>query len=260
MRIHILDLVSIYTFQKDQSVWANKAPRRHSIVSYQVEGHYDHTFSSGVLPVKKDHIFTINPNDGYTVQQIAPGCSICFIFAADQAIPTQLMDCTDDPRFLLLFRKLLQYKDLNHEASYCMALSVAYEILALMEQKRNAQYYQSTGNIPFLDVRDRLMRDFRDPSLDAAALSANYSFSDKYFRERFRELFGSTPTQYLIRLRLNEAARLLSQGTHTVTEVAQAVGFSDLYYFSRLFKKHFLCPPSSFRTRAPKDRLPHFAP
>ena len=101
-------------------------------------------------------------------------------------------------------------------------------------------------------MRDYLLNHFREPSLDTAALSAKYSFSDKYFRERFRELFGSTPTQYLIGLRLNEAARLLSSGTHNVKQAAEAVGISDIYYFSRLFKKRFLCPPSNFRNRVPK--------
>jgi len=58
--------------------------------------------------------------------------------------------------------------------------------------------------------------------------------------------------QYLIGLRLNEAARLLSSGTHNVKHAAEAVGFSDIYYFSRLFKKRFLCPPSNYRNRMPE--------
>ena len=94
-----------------------------------------------------------------------------------------------------------------------------------------------------------LLNNFSDPALDTSVFAGKYGFSGKYFRERFRELFGSTPTQYLITLRLNEAARLLSNGTHNVKQAALAAGFSDIYYFGRLFKKRFKCPPSNFITK-----------
>ena len=107
-------------------------------------------------------------------------------------------------------------------------------------------------NVPFFEARDLLVKNYSDPNLNTADFAEKYGFSDKYFREHFRELFGSTPTQYLIGLRLNEAARLLSNGTHNVKQAAEAVGISDIYYFSRLFKKRFLCPPSNYRNRIPK--------
>ena len=118
-----------------------------------------------------------------------------------------------------------------------------------MPKKRNAGYYQVSKNKPFIELRDYLTENFGDSTLDVNALTEKYGFSDKYFRDRFRELFGSTPTQYLIGLRLNEAARLLLGGSHTVGEVAEAVGFSDIYYFSHLFKKRFGCPPVSLKNR-----------
>jgi AraC-like DNA-binding protein len=249
MNIHIENFISAYSFQKNQDTWTNKAPRRLNIVSYQVEGQYDHTFSFGVLQSKKDCVFTINPNDEYSVQQIKPGHSICFIFTSNVPVRTEVIDCTNDPRFSILFRKLLQYQDLYQACSYYMALSIAYEILALIAEKQNMKYYQVSRNTPFLEVRDYLMNNFSDSSVDTSTMAAKYGFSDKYFRERFRGLFGSTPTQYLITLRLNEAARLLSNGTHNVKQAAEAVGFSDSNYFSRSFKQRVGCSPSDYRRR-----------
>lgn len=249
MNINLQNLLSIYTYKSERKSWSSKTPRPVSVVSYQVDGHYDHTFPFGVLEVKKDCIFTINPKDPYVVERVTDGYSICFTFNSDTPIPTELIDCSADPRFLILFRKLLKYKNLSDESTYYMAQSVAYEILALIAEKRNAGYYQVSKNKPFIELRDYLTENFGDSTLDVNALTEKYGFSDKYFRERFRELFGSTPTQYLIGLRLNEAARLLLGGSHTVGEVAEAVGFSDIYYFSRLFKKRFGCPPVSLKNR-----------
>ena len=252
MNIHIEKFISAYTFQKNQETWSNKAPRHLNIVAYQVDGQYDHTFPFGVLQSKKDCVLTINPNDEYSVQQIKPGPSICFIFTSNASVRTEVIDCANDPRFSILFRKLLQYQNLNQQSSYYMALSTAYEILALIAEKQNMTYYQVSKNVPFLEVRDLLMNNYSDSALDTSVFAKKYGFSDKYFRERFRDLFGSTPTQYLIGLRLNEAARLLSNGTHNVKQAAESVGFTDIYYFSRLFKKRFSCPPSNYRNRLPE--------
>ena len=62
------------------------------------------------LEVKKDHVFTINPSDTYLVKQISPGLSICLAFTSDTPIATELIDCSNDPRFYHLFKKILQYK------------------------------------------------------------------------------------------------------------------------------------------------------
>lgn len=255
MHIHIDNLINISTSEQNLDASCGKAvnpPRRVTYIQYHLDGEYTYTFPSGKYTVKKDCVVTICPDDPFSAAQISPRKIITILYTADRPIQSEVIDCASDPRFSLLFRKLLQYKDLQHQSSYYMALSVVYEILSLIEEKRNAQYYQLSKNMPFVEVRDYLLSHFGDPTLDVAVISSKYGFSDKYFRERFRELFGSTPTQYLIGLRLNEAARLLSSGTHNVKHAAEAVGFSDIYYFSRLFKKRFLCPPSNYRNRMPE--------
>jgi AraC-like DNA-binding protein len=184
--------------------------------------------------------------------QVVPSDIIRVQFISDKPLKSSVIDCAGDPRFAALFRKLVQYQNLNQDSTYYMAMATAYEILSLIAEKQSAKYYQVSKNTPFLEVRDLLLNSFSDPSLDTAGFAERYGFSGKYFRERFRELFGSTPTQYLITLRLNEAARLLSNGTHNVKQASEAVGFSDIYYFSRLFKKRFQCPPGSYRNRLPE--------
>ena len=80
-------------------------------------------------------------------------------------------------------------------------------------------------------------------------LSAMCEITPKHFRNQFKKLYGTTPTQYVIDLRLNKAAELLIEGGFSVGEAAEMVGFSDIYYFSKLFKKRFLCVPSEFASK-----------
>lgn len=62
----------------------------------------------------------------------------------------------------------------------------------------------------------------------------------------FKRFSKESPTQLLIRLKLERAVELLSQGDYLIKEIADHVGFDDPFYFSYRFKQHFGVSPSSF--------------
>lgn len=62
----------------------------------------------------------------------------------------------------------------------------------------------------------------------------------------FGRAYGVRPMSFLIIRRLEEANRLLRDGS-SVKDAARAVGYDDALYFSRLFKKHYGCPPTAVR-------------
>lgn len=68
--------------------------------------------------------------------------------------------------------------------------------------------------------------------------------SEDRFGHLFRESVGLAPLQYLNNIRLRKAMELLKTGEHSVTTVAEAVGFRDYNHFGRLFRKHYGCTPS----------------
>jgi len=66
----------------------------------------------------------------------------------------------------------------------------------------------------------------------------------------FRSAYGDSPIDYLIRLRLDRAAALLSTTDLSVTEVSRQVGFSDSNYFARRFRQRYGASPSRYRRKA----------
>lgn len=64
------------------------------------------------------------------------------------------------------------------------------------------------------------------------------------FSRNFHEAYGLTFRDYVVRYRLKEAKRMLRNPQASVTDVAFAVGFNDVSYFSRMFKRHFGTSPS----------------
>jgi AraC family transcriptional regulator len=69
-----------------------------------------------------------------------------------------------------------------------------------------------------------------------------------YFLREFRKVFGCTPHQYLTKLRMGEAARLLALDEATVESICYAVGFQDPTSFSKLFRRHSGHTPTAYRT------------
>lgn len=82
-------------------------------------------------------------------------------------------------------------------------------------------------------------------SLDDAASVANLSKEAfcRYFKLRTRKTF----TQYLLQLRINEAQKLLQETDLGISEIAFQVGFENLSYFNRSFKKITGLTPRDFK-------------
>jgi transcriptional regulator GlxA family with amidase domain len=67
------------------------------------------------------------------------------------------------------------------------------------------------------------------------------------FQRRWNESMGITPARYALGLKLQEACRLLIETSNSISEVANACGFDDEFYFSRCFRRQFGSPPRTYR-------------
>jgi AraC family transcriptional activator of mtrCDE len=83
----------------------------------------------------------------------------------------------------------------------------------------------------------------RDFKKEAASLNLSYV----HFRTLFREATGFPPKQFLLKCRVSTARHLLKNSRDSLEEIAETVGIDNVYYFSRLFKKHFHIPPGRYR-------------
>ncbi len=71
--------------------------------------------------------------------------------------------------------------------------------------------------------------------------------SDTYFRKMFFKVYGKTPLHYINTLRIERAKALLSESGITLEQVAIHSGFSDVKYFSSVFKSYTGISPSKYR-------------
>ena len=100
-----------------------------------------------------------------------------------------------------------------------------------------------TSDNAFLPAIYYVAQNYREKiqNIEVANLCAMSPF---VFSRKFKDAFGLSFRDYIVRYRLRAACTLLKNPGASVTDVAFAVGFNDVSYFSRMFKRHFGVPPS----------------
>jgi AraC-like DNA-binding protein len=98
-------------------------------------------------------------------------------------------------------------------------------------------------------VQSKLFIDahFSEP-IDLDNIADEAYFSKFHFIRLFKSIYGKTPHQYLISVRVEQARLLLQQGL-SVTETCSGVGFESLTSFTALFKKYIRLSPSEYQRK-----------
>ena len=74
-----------------------------------------------------------------------------------------------------------------------------------------------------------------------------FNLSPGYLSKMFMKYEKTTPSKYLINIRINEAKRLLQNKELSVKSIGELVGYLDQFYFSRIFKVVTGMSPGAFR-------------
>lgn len=118
-----------------------------------------------------------------------------------------------------------------------------YKILALICQKQKRRLARDK----FACIRTGIQMLEQDSDLSICAIAEACGVSECYFRRLFQQYSGESPMHFRQRHRIERAKQLLlSDEQYTVSEVAQELGFADVYHFSKTFKKHCGVSPSKF--------------
>ena len=117
------------------------------------------------------------------------------------------------------------------------------KLLMLFDCLRNDSKTDKKGKIASAPVY--IAEHFAEP-LNCNELAKLCYLSTSQFYNLFKKHFKMTPLQYRDNLIIEKAKVLLKLEEVTVSEIAEILGFTDVAYFSRFFKKHVGVSPSEF--------------
>lgn len=97
-------------------------------------------------------------------------------------------------------------------------------------------------------VLNFIASEYVNPDLSIEIVTSTLGINRAKINEILKEELGLTFSSYLNKLRLTEAARLLSESKDAnVSEIAYAVGYNNVSYFNKLFKATYNCAPKTFK-------------
>ena len=111
-------------------------------------------------------------------------------------------------------------------------------------ERQTTETYAGLLELSIQRAIDEMHLQFSNPDFSIEKLAAFTGYTPSYFRRAFKRFTGKSPVEYLISIRIEHAASLLSSGYYTVEQVATACGFESSKYFSTFFKTHTGTSPS----------------
>lgn len=94
--------------------------------------------------------------------------------------------------------------------------------------------------------------EYANPELSLEMAAASLGVNRTKINDILKDELGLTFSTYLNKLRLTEAARLLSENEEvSVSEIAYSVGYNNVSYFNKLFKSEYGCVPKTFKVLYP---------
>jgi two-component system response regulator YesN len=123
-------------------------------------------------------------------------------------------------------------------------------LLTVLESKIRSLRSAKNNYVLIGRVREYIEMHYADPNLSLNQISDQFGMNPRYLSKLFKEEFGEKFIDYMLRVRLEVAQKLLLNTSLPVQDIAEQVGYVHVISFHRAFKNLFGLPPGDYRKRA----------
>ncbi|MFD2611467.1 helix-turn-helix domain-containing protein [Paenibacillus gansuensis] len=123
-------------------------------------------------------------------------------------------------------------------------------LLKLIITRWNAEFAMSTHTLQ-ARYHKKIMMQAQDyirlhlsETIEYQQLAASVGYSPRYISKLMKDNTGLSLKETITKLRLERGLQLLTETAMSVTEISIALGYKDIYTFSKLFKRHYGFPPT----------------
>ena len=146
--------------------------------------------------------------------------------------------------------KLTQFRDQKlDDVTELQLIAELYKLLAYLIEESPSKV-ASDGSIliqNYIRQTKKIIHSQYGTSLKVGEIADKLNLNRSYLYKIFKEETGYAIKDYIVQVRMEKSADLLTNTTFHISEVANAVGFTDALAFSKAFKKYFNQSPSNYR-------------
>ena len=148
-------------------------------------------------------------------------------------------------RILKICKELEYKRNPANPIAQLESFRAVYAILLLLLQSEQENYTSKNKQHLLSPAIDYILKNYHRP-ITNDELAQLTGLSTVYFRKLFTEFAGVSPIAYLHQIRIEKAKEMLRSDYSTLTDIAQSLGYTNLYDFSRDFKKRTGVSPSKY--------------
>ena len=220
--------------------------RPYAALTYRISGTAEFVFDGEKILSNPGDLLFIPKNKSYDAS-----------YSGGEMIVVHFRDCNYDiPESITVpnknyiadkFSELVADWDENH--SVHGAKSIIYSIMQFCHKLNQKEFEFQSPEL----AKKIIDSNFANPEFNVSSLVQMLYTSYPTLRRKFLKRYGISLKQYLIKVRLDAASLLLSEGILSVQDVSKACGFDDSRYFSQIFKERYGIPPSKISAGSSKQ-------
>jgi len=115
--------------------------------------------------------------------------------------------------------------------------------------KKETQKNTSHSKIIAEKARAYIQLHYAEGNLNVSDISRELYINQTYLRKMFKEEMGMTLLEFITKYRMHMAKQLILNTEHSLTQIAELVGYNDVGYFSKCFKKYYQVSPKQMTKR-----------
>lgn len=220
------------------------AVRTHYLLHYVISGTGTYSVGGNVYPLSEGQAFLIKPGE-VTLYKADVKNPWCYVWVA---LRTELEEFKSLPyvienRELSAIMQRYSHVERIYKLNDFHAAALTWSVAACLAEPK----YNTENTTDYTNRAISIIEQHYTGNITVQGIADTLNIDRSYFSNLFKKDTGLSPQQYLIAHRLRQSLELLREDRYTISVVAASVGFSDLFTFSRCFKKHYGVPPTEYK-------------
>lgn len=222
------------------------AIRSYYLIHYVISGRGIFVSKGETHKVSAGEMFVITPGEEtfYKADDTAPWEYIWIGFTSDSPLPMELAPKIICPEAQTIFKDMLSCGKMEKGRSAYLSARL-WDLFSVLLEK-------STQTDDYIDKALSCLNAEYMMGITISELARRMNLERTYFYRLFKNRVGISPSQYLFELRMKKASELLLKKNQSPKSTAVSVGYSDIYLFSKMFKKKFGLSPREYKKQNSK--------
>lgn len=258
-------------------------PNRHKFYEmvYMEKGHAVFEIEGKPVPIGPNDIIIIKPNQKhkFTVKSKSGCAFIVLSFKFESKVSGDYSEVSLDDflnfvkgkesgsfitlkvsqknEIITILNKILKERENRELGSEFLSYLLVLELFVLISRALKMEWENSIKNKSpklkeLIDASVKFIKHNFERDISLKDIADFVFLSSSYFARAFKEEMGTTPINYLLKVRVERAKELLAETDNKISDIALSVGFSNQQRFNEIFKKFVKMTPLQYRKQVKK--------